>query len=404
MTALSPAVLAKGRYVWLLAIGQMFSYAGQFFAFPSLVLFWSADLGWEKSTLALGPMLALLMAAALAPLVGRLVDRGHGAGLMVGGVLLGAVALVAMTQVTTPLQWMAAWMVSGIGQAASQYEVCFAFLIRRLGEDARPGIVRITLAGGFAGFIAFPSYAFLATHGGWRLAMLMAAAVLVLVVAPLNHHAINAIRRLAPPPRPRPAALGARAMTRSRWLMAASFALVSLNHWMIAQLLVPIFVEQGHSLERAVLIASLFGPALVLGRFALMFTENRIGNLAATLLMMGVMVAASGLLILSGAGLVVALAYVALQGVAFGSLTILRPLLIADLVGAENFGASAGAIQLPAMMAGAVAPLLGSLMLEGPGLPVLMGLSVTFTLLAVTLLALVQRSMTPPPAQSRHSA
>ena len=387
-----PEVLARGRAVWALALGQTLGYACLFYIFPGLVLFWTRDLGWSKSTLAGGPMLAILISAALAPVMGRLVDRGRGPEAMAAGALLGALALAGMALVQTPGQWLAVWALNGVAQAACLYEVCFAFLIRRLGPAARSAIIRVTLLAGFASTVAFPAFAAVAGAFGWRAAVWGAAGLMAAAVVPLHLWGALALRRATAPPQPRAAAGAAAPAWRAPafWLLALVFALASLNHWMVMSFLVPILVAQGQPEPLAVFAAACVGPAQVVGRLVLMRWEARIGNARATAITLGALVVAAGLLAVSGSGAAVVLAYVGLQGAAMGILTILRPVLIADAMGPDNYGAVAGAIQMPALVAGAVAPMLGALLLEGPGLWSLMLASGGFTLAAAAAMRLLR--------------
>jgi len=56
-------------------------------------------------------------------------------------------------------------------------------------------------------------------------------------------------------------------------------------------------------------------------------------------------------------------------------MTILRPVLIADVLGPKDYGTIAGVIQIPPLLASAAAPLIGALVLEGPGVGALLALS-----------------------------
>jgi MFS family permease len=136
---------SERRAVWLLALGQTLGYACFFYIFAALVLFWHEDLGWDKTLLALGPTLAILVSAALAPFVGRAVDWGQGPRLMVAGAVAGAVSLSVLALAAHPAVYLLAWAGLGLAQATCLYEVCFAFLIRRYGAGARGPITRVTL-------------------------------------------------------------------------------------------------------------------------------------------------------------------------------------------------------------------------------------------------------------------
>ena len=58
------------RIVWALAIGQMLTWAGLFYLFPSLLGAWESELGWSKTELAGALTTALLISAVTAPFVG----------------------------------------------------------------------------------------------------------------------------------------------------------------------------------------------------------------------------------------------------------------------------------------------------------------------------------------------
>jgi MFS family permease len=381
--------LARAWPVWALAVGQTLGYACFFYIFAALVQVWTRDPGWDKSTLAAGPTLAIALSAVLAPVAGRLVDRGLGVGLLAGGAAVGAVALLWLAQVSTPAGWLIGWAGLGLAQAACLYEVCFAFLIRRLGPDARAAIVRVTLVAGFASTLAFPGFAALADLAGWRGAVLASAGTAAGVILPLHWMGAQAIRRHTPPPRAAgrepTAAYGPTLRNPVFWGMGAVFAIVSLNHWMMMSFLVPVFVAQGAAAATAVFAASTVGPAQVAGRLVLMRLETRIGNAVATLATLAATVVAVPILWAADIAPGLILAYALMQGAAMGVMTILRPVLIAGITGPTHYGALSGIIQIPVLAASAAAPTVGALILDGPGVPALLALS--FGLAAASLAA-----------------
>ncbi|MEI6099819.1 MAG: MFS transporter, partial [Alphaproteobacteria bacterium] len=123
--------------VWLLALGQALIYAGVYDAFPALLPDLEAATGWGKPLLALGPSLSFLAMAGLTPVTGRLVDRGHGAALLVGMPVLAAAGMGVLAVSGSPWVWLLGWVVIGVAQAGCLYETCFAFLTLRLGVGAR---------------------------------------------------------------------------------------------------------------------------------------------------------------------------------------------------------------------------------------------------------------------------
>jgi predicted MFS family arabinose efflux permease len=370
--------------IWLLALGQTLGYAGLVYIFGALLLPWEEALGWSKTTLALGPTLSILVSAALAPFAGRLVDRGWSAELLTGGAALGAAALAGLALVATPAQYLIAWAVIGVAHCACLYEVCFAFLIRRLGPQARPAIVKVTLLAGFASTIAFPAGTLLAASVGWRGAVLAFALALALVVVPGNWIAGRRLRRGQPPGRRPPGsetAEEARAAFRAArrlpafWLLAAAFGLVATNHAMLVSFFLPLFAERGASPAMAVAAASTVGPFQVAGRLLLTMSEARLGARRATLVMLASLLLAALVLWLSGLAPGLIFAFAALQGVAVGLMSVLRPVMTAQTLGQRGFGAISGAIAMAPLLGTAAAPFLGALAFEAGGGPALVALA-----------------------------
>ena len=92
----------------------MLGYACLYYIFAALVLDWVAGLGWDKPTLALGPTLAIVIAAGLAPVLGRFVDKGFGPEILLAGPRLGAGALVRLSQITAETGYLLAWAGPGL--------------------------------------------------------------------------------------------------------------------------------------------------------------------------------------------------------------------------------------------------------------------------------------------------
>lgn len=380
--------------IWLLAIGQTLGFAALLYIFAALVVTWEQATGWSKAQLALGPTLSILVSATLAPIMGRLVDRGFGAELLAGGVLFGAGALVVLAQVQSVTQFVAVWALIGIAHAACLYEVCFAFLTRRLGAGARAAILRVTLLGGFASTIAFPAGAFLAEALGWRGAVLAFAATLALVAAPANFVAGRRLRRgLRAGHRADPAGEGEadaalrRALRRPAfWTLAAAFALIAGNHVMLVSYFIPLSLDRGASQSMAVLAASCVGVAQVAGRLLLTLGEARMGTARASRVMLGALVAAGIAMWLAGVAPALIFAFAALQGAANGLMSILKPVLTAETLGHAGFGAIAGAMATGSLLGIAAGPFAGALLLETGGALALIGAAFAMALAAAALI------------------
>ena len=359
-----------GAAVWLLAVGQTVVYAGSYYAFPALLPYLEAGTGWSKATLALGPTLAFLIMASLTVVTGRLVDRGLGGEMLVWGPVLAALGVLGMALAPTPAVWLLAWAVVGVAQAGCLYETCFAFLTRRLGQGARAAITRVTLVAGFAGTLAFPLGHWVGERFGGQGGMLVFVGVTLLAV-PCNIWAVRSLRRReragsAPAPTP-PGVLQAALRRPAFWGLVACFGLIWLNHGILITYVLELFADRGAAAGMAALAAACIGPSQVAGRLLFLMGEARVGNGRALLIALGGVVAASAILWLAGLAPVLVFGFALAQGAGAGLMSILRPVLIADILGREGFGAVSGAVAVSPILASAAAPALGAVMLTTGG-------------------------------------
>jgi MFS family permease len=359
--------------VWVLALGQTVLYAGSYYAFPALLPDLVTATGWSKGLLALGPTLAFLIMASLTIWTGRLVDRGLGGEMLVWGPVLAALGVLGLGFAPSPAVWLLAWALIGVAQAGCLYETCFAFLTRRLGDGARAAITRVTLVAGFAGTLAFPFGHWVGERFGGQGGMLVFAAVTALAV-PCNLWAVRSLRRRAragsePAPTP-PDVLQAALRRPAFWAIAVSFGLIWLNHGILITYVLILFEDRGAASGMAALAAACIGPAQVAGRLMLLMAGARVTTGQATMGALGGVVAAGALLWLAGAAPLLIFAFALAQGAGAGLMSILRPVLIAEVLGRQGFGAVSGAVAVAPILASAAAPSVGAglLALGGPQL------------------------------------
>src|ERR1700752_458881 len=74
----------------------------------------AADTGWSQSLVFGGLTIGLLVSSAASTTVGRLIDRRGGRQVMSAGSVLMAIGLVALSQVTHPYAYLAAWAFLGL--------------------------------------------------------------------------------------------------------------------------------------------------------------------------------------------------------------------------------------------------------------------------------------------------
>ena len=389
-----PAGPGSDPRIWCLAIGETLIWAASLYLFPALLPYWERDLGWSKTELTAAFTGALVVSAMLSPLAGKLVDQGFGRTLLTGSTLLIALLLVTLAHMQSYTMFVMLWLAIGACMAGALYDPCFAFVMRTRGDAARRAITLITLVAGFAGTVSFPISSFVAEYGGWRLATWVFAALAIGIAAPCfwfgtrvtssdpivtrenpeNGQIDHAFRR----------ALG----VLTFWLLGGCFALMYLNHGTVLTHLLPMLSERGIGIEYAVFTISLIGPAQVAGRLIMIVAERWLSMGTIALASMVVLILAAACLLASNAWPLLLPFAAVMQGAALGVSSIVRPVVTATLLGRESFGAIAGAIALPVMLAMAFAPSLGAALWHVAGYDMTFGINVLLAVMATAMLGL----------------
>ncbi|MDF1732552.1 MAG: MFS transporter [Minwuia sp.] len=379
--------LSWRRAILPLAIAQTVVWAGVFYSFAGLLARWEADLGWSKSDLSAGLTLALIASAAFAPFVGRLIDRGKGRYLLTFGPVVAALLLLVLSQVQTQTQFLVVWILLGCTMAASLYEPCFAFITHHYGAEAKRPITLISLVAGFAGTVSFPTAFAIAEVGGWRLSITVFAVLILLITVPLTWIATGRIEQALPFIPPVAAKPGATPPVRliarpAFWFIALAFACITMNHGMMINHLMPLLQEQELEPETVVLAASMVGPMQVAGRLAMMAAERHISMVRITSFAFGAMAVAALALLGTAAAPALIVVFVVLQGAGVGVNSITRPVVTAELLGREGFGAISGTIAATTMTSYAIAPLAAAWLWELGGYDVMIWICLVLALIA----------------------
>ena len=360
-TAPSPAARARFHsIVWPLAIAETIVWAAMYYAFPALLPAWERDLGWSKAELSFAFTLSLVVSASLVPVAGRLIDRGLARAIFAGGTVLGAVLLALLSTVTEFWQFLCIWIGLGVAMSGTLYEACFAVLVRSTGDRARRAITVVSVVAGLAGTVAFPSAHLLAGAFGWRGAVLVFAAMVGVVAAPLVWSACRRAEAQATTHAPQPSASAGQALVVARslvfWLLAIAIFLAALDHGMLISHVLPILDDRGIDAGLAVLAASLIGPMQVAGRLVLMATDRFASTVVASTGCFAMMAMAGICLLHADAAASLLVGFVVLQGAGIGVASVMRPVVTAELLGLRNFGVVSGMIGLMHMGGYALGP------------------------------------------------
>jgi MFS family permease len=394
MPALREFIDGPWRAVPVLGITQILSWGTIFYTPVLIVPLIAAERGWSMSFAMGGFSVGLLAAGLSAPYVGRSIDRFGGHVVMTAGSLIGALGLVLIGLASGRIAYLAVWVVLGIAMAANLYDSAFATLGRVFGAAARSPITALTLIGGFASTVSWPSTHFLLEALGWRGTYLVYAALLAFISAPLHAWALPRERfeTRAVPPGDVPAPSAVLPPYGLPFILVASaFATYAFVPSGLSANLLAIFARSGIDSGTVVWIGALFGPAQVGARLIEFAFGRNLHPLWVARFALSVLLCAFVMLALLGFSVPVAAAFALMFGGANGLITITRGAVPLTLFGASGYGRLMGRLAGPFLLVQAAAPVVMAFVVDRASDPAALALAACFAAAALVCFILIRR-------------
>jgi len=346
---------ALRRATLTLAISQLVSWGVLFYGFAVVASDITDETGWSEGLVSGAFSIGLLIAGLGAPPVARALARHDPRLILTAGSIIGIMGMVAFAAAPNPVVLYAAWAVIGVAMAATLYEPAMAVLVALDPGRRHRTIAAVTVAGGLASTVFAPLGAALADALGWRQALAVLGigggvltAVLHAVVLPAAHThdaTTQATHEPAPPVDRRQRQLRSAVLFEQAAMIATTAYLIGL------------LVDRDVPLGTASAALGVMGLGKVAGRLLLLGPIGRRSttSLAAAASAIQAVGLAVPLAITTGAVLYPAMV---LAGAASGATTVLRPLIVVELVGAGPFAATNARIQRATTLTRAASPLL----------------------------------------------
>lgn len=354
-------VLGQRRVVWALALLSTVGYGSLYYAQPLLAVAFEHTCGWSRTQTSLAFTLALLVAAFLAPAVGRRLDLGHGRPWLVGGALLGSGAFVLLALTSSFLLFMVGWLLTGVAMTMTFYEAVFTVLGQQVAGAARSrATLVVTLLAGLASTLFVPLTTALLGWGGLRLALtglsalLLLAGLLIWRILPAGGQA--QLRPATTPFVP----------DKTFYRLAVAFTLSRVVTVGVGLQLAPLLLASGKTPAAAALLTGLMGLAALPGRMIFLPLLGRWGARTLTGWLLGLLGTGALLLHLTASLLSVA-GGIILFGLASGALTLARTELLALLYPPELFGTVNGLLARPVNLSQAITPFCMGLLFTASG-------------------------------------
>jgi MFS family permease len=367
----------------ILAVGLtlIFAWGSSYYLLAVLAEPISADTGWPKVWVIGCYSGSLLVAGLISPSVGSAIQRYGGRPVLAASSAFFAVGLAGLAVSSNLALYMISWFVLGLGMGSGLYDAAFAMLGRAYGRAARYSITAITLIAGFSSTICWPLSAYLLEQWGWRGVCLFYSTLHVLVCLPIH---------LALTPTGSPNSSAAKEAEKTLhpdvrvnlnlYLLALAMTSISVISAIVSVYLIVLLEANGVARTTAVALAALLGPSQVIARLAEMFFGRRYEPIWTLVVAAGLVAAGLGLLAVNMLPLGIS---VVLYGGGIGIAWVARGTLPLALFGPEGYAALMGRLAFPSLLAQAVSPSIGAIVLDAYGAGAT--LILLFTLAILTL-------------------
>ena len=358
--------MVQNPAIILLAFGQTLVWTCLYYIFPALLLRWETVLGWSKLDLTLAITLAIATSAIFSPIAGKIIDKDFGNSLLLISAVLGGIGLTLLSFIETIWHFYLVWILIGISIAGCLYEPCFAIVTKYRGEKAKHDIITITLIAGFASTICFPLTHIISNIFSWQVATVLFSFVVVFIASPMLWIGATLIRKEA---HQTPILEKTTQCTKDKFLvknpvfynLAICFAIIALVHGVSLNHLLSILSERDYTMNIAILAASCIGPMQVVGRMIMLFSEKHLSTYKFSLIALLGMGISMAILFGSGSSVFLLFLFIAIFGTTYGTISVLRPVIVKNLLGSKNFGLKSGYLASAYLSGTAIAPYFGAL-------------------------------------------
>lgn len=325
------------------------------------------ELGWSRGELgaAVGVYFVVLALASYG--AGRIADRASPRLLLNAGVIVSALGIGLMSEVTQPWHAMVLYgVVFGLGSGAVSLVSVGVMVTRAF--PRRTGLVNAVAASGVSlgQLVIIALLAAVMGRIGWR-AVYIWLAVAQVALVPLLIFAVPAHGRQPAMVRPREgASVAEAARTAKFWLLLVVYAICGLDDFFVSTHVVAFAQDRGVGTLVAGNLLALMGLTALLGVLATGLASDRAGPVWTTALSFVARVIVFGLIVTDQSTLSIAI-FTLVFGATFLVTAPLIVLFVRDLFGLKHLGALSGLITMVHQMFGGVGAYAGAVIFDASG-------------------------------------
>jgi len=339
------------------------------------------DLGWSRASVSMAVTLAALAMGAVAPFIGRLIDRSGARVLMAAGAAIVGTCSLLISYANSLPYFYTLFVISGVGQAGATL-IPVSFVISNWFSEKRARALGVAMTGtGLGAMVMVPVTSWIVSTWGRRVSYRIMGCLILTVVpvtlliirtspsemgllpdgadhaGPNRETEIDASEGLS---------LGEALRTRAFWLIGSMMVLSGLSAMGVAVHLMPYLTDIGHLHAAAALIISIISGLTVAGKIGLGLLADHRGvrptiGLSYAVMLVGLV------LLLNAQSFAGACAFAVVWGFAIGSPLLLNPTLTAECLGLKNFGAIFGVLTLFNTVGAAAGAVLSGVIYDSAG-------------------------------------
>ena len=273
-----------------LGISQIVAYGAMFYSFAQIKVELAEKLELTLETTTLIVSLALFTNVLISSYVGYLIDKYGGLKVLSNGLFIGSVGFIALFFTNSLLGFLFSMLLIGISFSSTTYNVAFSAAIQLDDQNSRKNITIITFYGAIASSVCWLTIGFLRNYFGLNSIFLMLSLALFLMglyfFINLNFkkeekksNSTKAIRNLVP-----------LTLSNKEKIIIAILMVFGFTEYLIfsttALSLIQFFNSNFNDPSIAIILASIYGPFQLIGRFLEMkfatFLDARLTGLVAS--------------------------------------------------------------------------------------------------------------------------
>lgn len=359
-----PDTTSTWRVTSVLGMVQVLNWGSSYYLLAALASAIVADTGWSLPLVVGANSLALVMAALIAPLVGRRIAHLGGRTVLISSSLAMAIGLGLMGVAQNLAIYYLGWAIVGLGMGAGLYDALFATLAQMYRERARRPITTVTLFAGFASTVCWPLTSWLVSISSWREAVFCYACLHIFLSLPsiawvLRGASTSSVHRSGTIPQQ---AVTLDAKDRLFMvLLVITLMVLGLLIAIASVHLITLLQSSGLTLVEAVAVGALIGPSQVVVRFVEIIGGGRQHPVWNLLICCSAMSLA---MLLWWAEFPLPALAAVLYGISTGSYSIVRGTLPFALFGPQRYPILMGKMARPLLIAQAIGPIAGGSMIS----------------------------------------